>query len=329
MPFSSADPSSYVALGMQSAKGTPQVTAGKQRFVKYLSGNDFQPVMDVQDLREGGDGLDFGFSYKRTQKAQGQLVANARPEVMGQLFQLMPGGATWDGGSAPAIHTFHTGHASFPYGTMNIAYPATSLVHLVSDVKFTGLTIEANSGEPIKITAPYTALVHAASAAPLTATNYGEAPILFYNAPSYLIDGTADTTISAFKLDLALGTDELQAQSVGLDDILIMNRDANLEITRRFEDPTLWKKINFGGGIVATQSVATGSFEAIALYGSGASERKLRIVTPLISYRGDTLPQLDPDGKTVIETISAKVLKGATAAVIFQVENAHASAYAP
>jgi hypothetical protein len=50
---------------------------------------------------------------------------------------------------------------------------------------------------------------------------------------------------------------------------------------------------------------------------------------PLVSYRGDSLTDPDPDGKTVYETISAKALKGATAAVIISLSNSHASAYAP
>jgi hypothetical protein len=40
------------------------------------------------------------------------------------------------------------------------------------------------------------------------------------------------------------------------------------------------------------------------------------------------LGELDPDGKTVVETITAQALKGATHALIAILKNAHASAYA-
>src|SRR5690348_11168936 len=114
MPFSSADPNAFLAIGMQSALATPQVTAAKMRFMKYLAGNNLTPEQDVVYLREGGDGLDWGSSYQRQIKGTGQFVFNARPEIVGQLFQAMPGGATWGGGSVPATHLFHSGHASFP-----------------------------------------------------------------------------------------------------------------------------------------------------------------------------------------------------------------------
>src|SRR3972149_2170024 len=104
MPKSSADPDAFLAVGIQSALGTPQTTAGKFRFVKYLSGSDVEAQIEAVDLREGGDGLDFGYAFKRMQKTVGQIVANVRPEALGQLLAAVPGGATWCGGSAPATH---------------------------------------------------------------------------------------------------------------------------------------------------------------------------------------------------------------------------------
>ena len=110
--YSSADPAAYLALGMQSGLGSPQLTAAKLRFAKYLKGNQFDIIPAVVDLREGGDGLDFGTTYKSQEKVQGTLVAYLRPEIAGQLFQLLPGGATWFGGSAPPTSgvLFHDNH---------------------------------------------------------------------------------------------------------------------------------------------------------------------------------------------------------------------------
>src|SRR5438128_463969 len=141
---------------MQSALGTPQTTAAKLRYARYLSGNNFAAQLEVVTLREGGDGLDYGFVYKKSHKVAGQLVFNARPEIVGQVLQALPGMATWDGGSAPAIHTFSTIGASFPYMTMLAQHPGSLMAHLFSDIRFTGLTIEAQSGEPMKWTVPFT-----------------------------------------------------------------------------------------------------------------------------------------------------------------------------
>jgi hypothetical protein len=89
-----------------------------------LSGLQFDNNQDNQWVREGGGGLDWSFGYTKTFKAEGALEFYARPEISAQLFALMPGGATWSGGTVPATHIFHTGHASFPWVTLQIAHPA-------------------------------------------------------------------------------------------------------------------------------------------------------------------------------------------------------------
>lgn len=328
MPVSSADPNAFLAIGMQAALGTPQTTAAKLRFAKYLSGTDVMASLEVVDLREGGDGLDWGYSYKRAHKGAGQIVVNARPEIMGQLLQSILGAATWDAASAPAGHTFHTGHASFPWSTLFAQHPGSTLPQMLSDVRFSGFTIEGNPGEPIKLTAPFVAIVHGASFAPLTPSYASEEPFLFHHTPTYVLDGAGDSALTSFKIEAGYGLEELQAQRVTLDEIVVQNRDISVEITRRYEDATKWKAINTGGGVAATTSVATGALRADQLYSSGVTLRSLSLEARLLSYRGLVLSELDPDGKTVIETLSAKALKGATHALFAVLKNAHASVYA-
>lgn len=330
MAYSSADPNAFLAMGIQSAFGTPQTTAAKLRFAKYLSGTDVQASMDVVDLREGGDGLVYGYSYKKTQKVTGQIVINARPEIAGQLMQALPGGATWNGASGPALHTFHSGHASFPWVTLFLQHPGSTLPQIVSDALFTGLTLEMMSGEPAKLTIPFIGITHGASFNPLTPTYFAEEPFLFHHAPTYVIDGSGDTRVTGIKVEYGIGIEELQTQAVTLQDIAVQNIDADVEITRQYVDSTVWKKINMGAGVAPTTSVATGSLRAKQQYGAaGVTMRSFETSLGLLTYRQDQLAELDPDGKTVYETISAKALKGASQAVVFYVENSHASAYAP
>lgn len=327
MPISTADPAAFAGLGIQSALGTPQTAAAKFRFSKYLAGTNVALDQTVEDLREGGDGLDFGYSYKSGIKAAGQLVFNMRPEFLGQLLAILPGGATWDGGSAPAIHTMHTGHASHPYGTLQVGHPATSIVGFYGDVRFTGLTLAYEAGKPILVTAPFTAMTIGASSTVLTPTYYADDPFLFYNTPTYLLDGASAPGFTGFTVDFALGVEELMSAAITLDDIVVQNRDTNVTVTRRYENPTLWKKVYYSGGVAPSTNVATGALDLSNAYGAGANLRQFRTIVPLMSYRSNVLTELDPDGKTVMETISAKALKGATSAAILQLTNGHASAY--
>lgn len=329
MPYSSGDPNAFIAVGMQSGLGSPQTTASKLRFLKYLSGTDVAPEMDVVDLREGGDGLDYGFTYKAKQVVRGQLVFNGRPEGLGQVLAMVVGGATWAGSSGPAGHQFHTGHASFPWATLFVQHPGSALAEMISDVRFTGLTADLQAGQAWKFTIPYIGINHGASFAALTPTYYGDDPFLFHGNPTYVLDGTADTDISGIQLTMSLGVDELQSQAITLDELPVMNRTIDAQITRRFESPGLWQKIYYGasGNVAATTAVATGSLRAGVGYGAGAALRGIDLYLDLLSYRGNKLTELDPDGKTVMETIAARALKGATHTLHAALSNAHASSY--
>ena len=330
--FTSADPAAYVGLAIQSAQGTPNSTQAKFRFAKYDAGMDAQPDIAVVDMREGGDGLDWGFTYKQRHVVRGTLVLNARSEFTGQVLAMALGGATWDGGSAPALHRYHSRHASFPFGTIHYAFPGTDMMQLFTDARMTGLTIEGGpGGVPIKITAPFVAPISGGSAAPIVPSYAGEEPWLYHVGPSYLLDGSADSAIESWRIDVAYGLDELQAQSVQLDDIIHLNRDINFTLTRRYQNSTLWKKIAYMGGQAPSSGVATGAFQGINQVpgAAGAAIRYLELNLPLLSYRTNALPALDPNGVTVRETVTAKALNHASGALHIAMRNAHASAYGP
>jgi hypothetical protein len=210
-------------------------------------------------------------------------------------------------------------------------FPGSALVHMLSDVRFTGFDLEGAAGEPWKLTMPFTAINHGGSInSSLAVPSYAfEDPFLFQSNPTYVIDGAAATGITGFKISHGVGVEELQSQAVTLDDIVVMNRDITLEITRRFESAALWQKIAWSSGIVPSINVATGAFRADSAYGSGGNARSISLQANLLNYEGADFGELDPDGKTVIETINAQVMKGATHALIALLSNAHASAYAP
>jgi hypothetical protein len=329
LPFSSADTNGFVAWGMQTGLGSPQTALPKFRYSRYLSGSDFQVNADVTDIREGGGGLDWSTSFKTAERGQGQLVMNGRPETIAQLFQIMPGGATWDGGSQPPQHTFHTNHASFPYSTVAIGYPATSLISFMSDVKFTSLQIKSDLGNPIMITAPFTAINVGASFNVAFSPTYEAEGLWQFQGASVLLGGNVATTIESWQIDFNLGTEELPGQNLQPADVSIMNRDGSFQLTRRYEDAQLWKYIYYGatGGVAPTTTLATSSFDFTAAYGAGAALRSVRLVVPLIGLRQDALTALDPDGKTVRETISGKIFAHSSGAFWSVVKNAHASAY--
>jgi hypothetical protein len=330
--FSTADPNAYIALAMQSAQGSLQTGLPKYRFSKYAAGNGFQIVPAVVDLREGGDGLDFGTSYKQRQTVRGQLVFNARPEFVGQLLQIIPGGATWNGASTPAVHTFHANHASNPWAQIMMQFPGSDMKHMFSNVRFTGLSVQWRSGMPIAVRAPFIGINAGASHNLALVASYGgeDTCWVMHNAPSYVLGGVGDSTIEEVTLDISLGIEELQAQSVELDTAVVQNRDVNWTFVKRYQDSALWRQISYGAsdGVAPTSLVPTTNLSIRNLYGAGANLRLFLVESGLLSLRDTTLSEFNPDGQTVKYTTNAKALKGATSPVTFTLHNLHASAYA-
>jgi hypothetical protein len=327
MPHSSASLDSFFALGMQSALGTAQGTAAKLRFAKYKEGTRFGTAPEVTFLREGGDGHDLGYAYKTKIKSEGQLVFNARPEILGQLLALIPGGAVWDDASQPAGHTFHTGHGSYPWSTIYTQYPGSDIGHLMRDVRFTGLTFEYQTGQPLQITAPFIALHHAQATLSLTPSYASEEPFLYHHSPTFALGGGSAPHITRVMIEHTFNVEELQAQAVTLDDALVMNKDTTVEVERRYENSAVWKQIAWGGGIVPTISVPTTDLRVNQQYFSGGSLRQFDLRAPLIAWETADFGEFNPDGQTVTEVFTGRVLKGATSALVGYLKNLHASAY--
>lgn len=327
MPYSTSDVNAFAALGIQTAKGTPQTTAAKLRFPRYISGIEESPEQEIVDVREGGFGMDYSFSYRKSIKGAGQLVLFGRPEILTPVLAWAVGGATWNGGSTPAVHEFHTGHASYPFSTLFQQHPGSALTKMYADARAAGITLELMSGEPMKVTVPWVSLSAGGSFAALTPTYTSEDPFMFFHAPSILLDGTLDQTISSVKLTQAVNLEELQAQSITLDELVPQTRDLDIEVVRRFEDPGLWQKVYYGasGGINPTWSVATGSLRGVWKY-PGSPTPVFDLFASLISWRSNAITGVDPDGKTVYETLTGRLLKGATHSAVIKLSNVHASA---
>lgn len=335
MAFTSASPDSFLAIAPQSAQGTPNVAAAKLRWIPYISGNQIGPESEVVYIREGGGGLDPAFSYRSRFNARGQLTGFLRGDYGGQLLAALVGGATWNGGSLPATHVFHSNHASYNWNTILAGFPGTDLLHILTDVRFTSWEMEFAAGQPAKFTAGYVALGYGASVVAPAATfhhqggaSVTEEPFLFHHTPSIQIFGGADTTVDRVKITAGFSVEELQAQSISLDDAVVQNREFNVEVTRRYPNSTAYKNVWLGGGVAPTQSVATSAVRAIWAI-PGAPTRTFDVHLPLVAWSADTLSELDPDGVTMKETFAGRALKGATHSLVIGLCNAHASAYAP
>lgn len=324
--------SNYFAIGKQTAKGTEASTF---YFYRHLSGTGLEMNTTTQAEREGGDGQEVGLVYKSAISMDGPGVANARPELAGRIFAYVLGA---DSVSAPAagasgVAQVHTAAptslgASAPYLTVEQCFG--DKIERVSDALVGEVTIEGEAGRPIKITSnfvgggtPYGRDVASA----LTPARETGQPFFFPGA-SVVIDGAGNSKITKFKQTVRRTLDEdIRTTQLFREDVVQLNFDSDLEFTLKYEDKTLYDKIQLGGGSMVPIDLATGSFKLYTEQGAGTALRFLETNVPCHRYTGARLNKLDPDGKTVFIDVTAMGVKGATHQFFSRVQTASGGAF--
>lgn len=324
----------YFAIGKQSAKDSEATTF---LFLRHLDGTGLELDTQIQTEREGGDGQEVGLVYKSAISMDGAAVANARPEYAARVLAYILG--------ANAAGTVPAGSAGASVCQIQVAAP-TSLgasgayltleqmfgdkIERVSNAQPNEVTIEGEAGRPIKISANFvgggTPYARNAAASALTPTRETGQPF-FYPGASVTIDGAGNTKITKFKQTIRRTLDEdIRTTQLFREDVVALNFDTDLEFTLKYEDATLYDKIQMGGGTVVPIDLATGSFQIFSAQGAGTTYRFIETNVPVHRYTGARLNKLDPDGKTVYIDVTAMGVKGATHQFYSRVQTASQAA---
>lgn len=327
--------STFIAIGKQTAKGTPQTTPAAFTYAKYLSGTDFQPTWEyLGPVREGGDGLDQRWDMRTAQRARGTLVHNMRPDITGQILAAFFGGglggnaaSAWNGATLPAQHNF-TFPAQFrnQYWTVVAGHPGGELTHVLYDARPVGLTIEAMNQQPLKMTSEWVGLKYGASWGAAMAPVYqGGDPFVFFGASiAYPFAGSAGSYVSQYTVTARVDVDEdLFTNDLLMIDIVDLAR--TVEVTHRevWINATNYLNVEYAGLIAPTYLLATGTFQAAHVMSSYLFQMNL----PLVRWGDSNLTAVDPENKTVYIDYSGVALAGGTTSMNVSVINTHASNY--
>lgn len=301
------EPGNYFAIGRQTAKDTEATTF---HFIKHLDGTGFDVDPDIQTEREGGDGQEASLRYRSFIKADGQYAVNARPGIAGRSFAYCLGGDSY--ASIAASYGTHdiSPVASIPYTTVEQKY--ADVAERVINTQLNTLELAGEAGRPLKLNVGFVGggsnYARDAAASALTPVRESVAPLFFPNA-TYRIDGTTSTKLTKFSLKVNRSVDDgIQTTGLTREDVVALNLDIDLEGTLKYEDKTLYSKIEYNGGTIVPFRLATGSFEVFVQDGSTA----LNVILPLLEYTNAVVNRLDPDGKTVYLDFTAATIKGAT-----------------
>lgn len=328
--------STFIAIGKQTAKGTPQTTAAAFTYAKFLTGTDFQPVWQfLGPVREGGDGLDQRWDMRTAQRARGTLVHHMRPDITGQILAAFFGGG-FGGNPASAMtgtpsliatHTF-TFPAQFrsQYWTVVAGHPGGELTHVLYDARPVGMTIEAINQSPLKMTSEWVGLKYGASWGVTMAPVYqGGDPFVFFGASiAYPYAGSAGSYVSQYTVTTRVDVDEnLYTNDLIMMDLVDIARTAEVTLREVWTNATNYLNVEYAGLVAPTYNLATGTLQSSHVYSSNS----FQINFPLIRWSDSNLTAVDPDNKTVYIDYAGIALAGATTSINVILVNSHVSNY--
>jgi hypothetical protein len=313
MGYSSADPASYLALAKQADAST-EATAGF-KFVKFLGQSGINPDVESQSVFEGGDGQDQGLHYRQRTKFDGQIVANARPDMFAYL-------SAWALGSGVAVPSVaagglashvYTPNATVPFLTVEQAWGGGKQIDRVMSAILTGFQVEGQAGQPWQITNPFvgggTAYYRDGAASALSAVLESGDPAM-YAGGAYLIDGATQLDITKWTYNFQRNVDDnLFTVNQFRRKVIPLSRQISVDFQVIWQDQNLWKNIMYGGGSQIPDNLATGAFRAQRIL---TGSQMVQIDVPLLRYTNVGVNQLVPDGETVVLDISAMGVKGGT-----------------
>lgn len=311
------EPSNYFAFGFQSAKDTEATTF---QFLRHLDGTGYDTDPTIESVREGGDGQEVGLRIKTAISANGQMVLNSRPEVSHRAAVAVFGADTvanpqGAGTTASGICNEHTAvpTSRLPYLTVEQFW--ADVVERATNANVTGLTLEWEAGRPLKITPEFvvggTAYRRAAASA-LTPTREAGKPFMYPGA-SVVLDGAGNTKITKGSIKITRNVDvDIRTTGLNPEDAVVQSFDTEVALTLKYEDSTLYDKVQYQGGTQVPVDLATGAIKLTSVIGAGTAVRYQEWGVNQFTYNQSRVNRLDPDGKTMYIDVTGEGYKGAT-----------------
>jgi len=318
----------YIGVGKQAVFGTPVApTAGL--FLKYLSESLVNEQDDIKGT-EGGFGRYIIEAYKANHRAGGEVSGYLRPDVFGFFAALCLGADTFAAkvpGASPSIHTLTPGTPGFMTVERGIDPATPTIVERFQDMHVGDLTIEGEQSNPLKFSASLVGTkghVEAAATAPTYESNN---PIMFFDYPTYTLDGGATVEISKFSIKISNNFDLWYGPTMTPSEIIEKLLTVELNFTLKFLDATHYKKVYYGAGTDVVYTIADGSFRVLAQYGALDGIRAVDLYIKHIKHKGAPVNLAGDAGPIMQECVGYGVKVGADNLIDIVVKNSFDSDY--
>src|SRR3954471_12763242 len=196
-----------LAIGKQSAKGTPQTTpAYKLKF----TGGDIAPARQIIQLAETDASRQAGASLVVGSSVTGTTNHYVRPTDFGLLAYAVMG-ANADAGSVNFTHTA-TSSAAAPYFTLYKAINSTTLVDQYVDCRATSLNVSGQAGGALTCAVGWMGLTAVLGATDPVLAAVTETPLSY---PQITVNkgGSDPGTVDSFSIDINQGATALVGDS--------------------------------------------------------------------------------------------------------------------
>ncbi len=309
----------WILAQKQSAKGTAATISATLAYKMPLSGGNIGPVRETDNLSETDASRDRGITYVTTSGVEGTPEFYARDASAG--FWLWAAlGADAVTGTTNYVHVL-TPSNNLPYITVwrNIG---DTLWEQYRDCKVSTLTIGAEAGQPLSITANIQGL----QTTRLTAVPDAGTPITIqsgsvynFNDATVTLAGGATALVRSFELTIENNVTRQQTDAVEPYDVYEGQREVTLSFDLYFETLTEYNNFHYGSGAGTTVSPNVYTTAAIFAFDKGANNQ-ISFSLPSIAYTEFPV-EADAGGDAIVSSIAAAAQRGGSPVVTATVKN--------
>lgn len=186
-----------MAIGKQTAKGTPQTTPTYK--LKAVSG-DVTPRRDILTLAETDASRQSGAQVVVGTGVEGTTEHYLRPDDFG-LIAYLAMGANADTGTGPNYTHTATAASSSPYATLFKAINVTTLVDRYSDMRIGSLTVRGSAGGALTYSAAWQGLTALLGSTDPVLSVVTQTPLVYPNV-TVTKGGTTADIVDSFEITI-------------------------------------------------------------------------------------------------------------------------------
>lgn len=306
----------HIGIAVQEDKDTAE---WPEMYVKATDGTTLTPTNEFEQQRELGDGIYPGFSMKTMHKLDGKFNILGRPDIATMLIGAMFGSDSISGESAPYTHTMvpNTAPSNVPWLSIVRSIAGGQVLEQTKNCRIKEIAISGESNGPIKMAISFLGLNGEEITRTYTPSYESNLPFMFNNG-TFTKDAGATTEIKSFDITIKAIMDESdQTTDIELADALVIRYEVDISAVIKVSSDNVseYSAVYYTSTAPST-SLEEGSIVIDLNYGTGASEKELKLDCQKVIYTAQPLEHDAQSDDSMDFEITAHAEKDATYGLI-------------